>query len=123
MCEPDENPRFWHSYVRDMLTFCDRISTYTAGFDREMFVSHQLTYDAVLRNIGLIGVAASRIPREVYQAHPGIPWNEIRGLRNRLAHTYEHVDDQIIWSIVQEGIPTLESQLRELLKQIDDYSP
>ena len=120
MCEYDENARDWHTYVRDMLTFCGRILMYTAGFDREMFVSHQLTYDAVLRNIGLIGVAASRIPKEVYQAHPEIPWNEIRGLRNRLAHTYEHVDDQIIWSVIQEGIPTLESQLQELLKRIDD---
>ena len=120
MSDIDPNTRDWHSYVRDMLTFCDRISMYTAGFDREMFVSDQLTYDAVLRNVGLIGVAASRIPKEVYQAHPEIPWNEIRGLRNRLAHTYEHVDDNIIWSVIQEGIPTLELQLRELLNRIDD---
>ena len=38
---------------------CDRISIYTAGLKLEQFVSNQRTYDATLRNIGLLGVAVS----------------------------------------------------------------
>ena len=59
MCESHENQCEWHSYVPDMLKFCDRISIYTAGLKLEQFVSNQRTYDATLRNIGLLGVAVS----------------------------------------------------------------
>ena len=71
MCESHENQYDWHSHVRDMLKFCDRVSIYTAGLKLEEFVSDQRTYDATLRNIGLPGVAVSYIPEEVRQAHPG----------------------------------------------------
>ena len=71
MCESLENQYDWHSHVRDMLKFCDRVSIYTAGLKLEEFVSDQRTYDATLRNIGLLGVAVSYIPEEVRQAHAG----------------------------------------------------
>ena len=104
----------------DMLKFCDRVSNYTAGLKLEEFVSDQRTYDATLRNIGPLGVAVSYIPEEVRQAHPEVPWGAIIGLRNRLAHTYTHVDDQIIWTVIQEGVPTSQVQLRSMITDTNE---
>ena len=120
MSDESEQQHYWHSYIRDMLSFCDRVSIYTAGLEFDEFVADHRTYDATLRNIGLLGVAVSYIPVEVREAHPEFPWGEILGLRNRLAHTYSQIDDKIIWSVIQDGIPNLQVQLRKLLANIEE---
>lgn len=62
MSEPDSKQREWRCYVRDMIEFSERILSYTDGIDLEEFVSNALVYDATLRNIELIGEAATHIP-------------------------------------------------------------
>ena len=69
-------------------------------------MSDMRTYDATLRNLELIGEAAARVPSDVGEAHPHIPWRRIIGTRNRLAHDYLGIDDDMIWDIVQTEIPT-----------------
>ena len=54
--------------------------------DQSTFVANELAYDATLRNLELIGEAATRIPDGVREAHPEIPWRAIIGTRNRIIH-------------------------------------
>ncbi|WP_242597141.1 DUF86 domain-containing protein [Billgrantia sulfidoxydans] len=75
---------------------------------------HDLTYDATLRNLELIGEAATRIPLTVRQQYPDIPWRMIIATRNRLIHAYLGIDDDTVWSIIQDNIPELLEQLREV---------
>ena len=63
MSEANERKREWRFYVSDMIGFCERVLDYTAGLDRASFVASAMTYDAVLRNLELIGEAATHIPR------------------------------------------------------------
>ncbi len=74
-------------------------------------------YDAVLRNLELIGAAATHIPRAVQNAHAEIPWREIVGARNRIIHGYMGIDNDTIWNIIQKGIPEMLPKLRRLLAQ------
>jgi len=74
-----------------------------------------LTYDATLRNIQLIGEAATHIPSGVREAHPEIPWRAIVGTRNRLAHSYLTISDDVIWTIIQDAIPKLLPSLQSML--------
>lgn len=62
--------REWRLYVDDMIEFAGRVLTYTQGFDQARFVASALVYDATLRNLELIGEAATRIPPEVRDAQP-----------------------------------------------------
>ncbi len=64
MCER----RRWDLYVRDMLQACERVTAYTAGMDQADFLSDRRTYDATLRNLELVGEAATRVPAAV-RAH------------------------------------------------------
>ena len=77
--------REWHFYVQDMLEFGERFLSYTRGLDQDSFLADSRTYDATLRNIQLMGEAATHIPAEVKEANPAIPWRAIVGTRNRLA--------------------------------------
>jgi uncharacterized protein with HEPN domain len=76
------------------------------------FISNNLIYDATLRNIELIGEAATHIPDTIRSENSDIPWRMIVATRNRLIHGYLGVDDDILWSIIVDEIPTLLSSLR-----------
>jgi uncharacterized protein with HEPN domain len=49
-------------YLRDMVDFCDTVVAYTKGFDLDGLIGDRMRYDATLRNIELIGVAAGNVP-------------------------------------------------------------
>ena len=73
MSEADERKQEWRFHIADMIGFCERVLDYTAGMDRASFVATAMTYDAVLRNLELIGEAATHIPGSVCDAHPKFP--------------------------------------------------
>ena len=104
-------------YLRDMLEFCERILDYTAGRDLAGLLSDRMCYDATLRNIELIGVAALKLPESVRAAAPEIAWREIIGTRNRLAHTYLTLDNATLWLVVTDSVPMLQGQLRAMLER------
>ncbi len=107
--------REWRCFVEDMIGFGERVLSYTDGLDRKSFVTDSLVYDATLRNLELIGEAATRVPDSIRVQYPGIPWRSIVGMRNRIIHVYLGVDDDIVWSVIQKDIPALLPQLREML--------
>ena len=107
--------REWRFYIRDMLKFGEAVLAYTEGMNQEAFVADSRTYDATLRNIELIGEAATHIPTDIREAYPAIPWHAIIGARNRLAHSYLQISDSVIWSIVEDAIPNLLPELRKVL--------
>lgn len=93
---------------------CAKSTDLNRRLDQAGFVADGLTYDATLRNLELIGEAASRIPDEVRAAHRDIPWRLIIATRNRLIHAYLGIDDDTVWSIIRDDIPALLTALQRL---------
>lgn len=104
--------REWRFYVDDMVAFAEKVLAYTAGLDQAAFVANTLVYDATLRNLELIGEAATHVPDDVRQAHPEVPWRMIIATRNRLIHAYLGIDNDTLWSIVVTDVPALLPVLR-----------
>ena len=111
--------RRWDLYVRDMLQACERVTAYTAGMDQAEFLSDRRTYDATLRNLELVGEAATRIPEDLRDLRADIPWRDIIGARNRIIHGYLGIDDDLIWVIVSRSVPELIPHLRALLEEVE----
>ena len=99
--------RAWNLYIEDMLEFSRRVNLYTDGFDQDRFVKSGLNYDATLRNLELIGEAASQLPEAVRAAMPQIQWRQIIATRNGIAHAYLGLDNDTLWSIIREDVPVL----------------
>jgi len=110
----DSVQREWRFYLDDMIGFAEKVLAYTEGFDQASFVSSGLNYDATVRNLELIGEAATHVPDLVRSAHQQIPWRLVIATRNRLIHGYLGIDNDTLWSIIQTDIPSLLPQLRQL---------
>lgn len=65
-----------------------------------------------LRNLELIGEAATHVPADVRQAHPEVPWRMVIATRNRLVHAYLGIDNDTLWSVVVTDVTTLLPMLR-----------
>ena len=107
--------RDWRLYAQDMQRFAHRAVGYCAGLDRAQFEANQLMQDAVLRNLELIGEAATRIPDDVRLAHAEIPWRQIIAMRNQLIHAYLGVDLDVVWDVVQVELPLLLQHLNAVI--------
>lgn len=109
-----DRTREWRFYVDDMIVSAERVLAYTTGLDQRAFVANTMVYDATVRNLELIGEAATHVPDQVRQAHPRVPWRMIIATRNRLIHAYLGIDNDTLWSIVVSDIPALLPLLREV---------
>ncbi len=115
MCDATEETRSWRLYIQDMIKFAEKVLSYTEGLNQDAFIADGLIYDATLRNIQLIGEAATHVPDHVREATPEIEWRRIVGTRNRVTHAYLSMDEDVIWDIIQTDIPSLLPELRKLL--------
>ena len=108
--------REWGFYLEDMIHFSEKILTYTEGLDQESFQADEKTYDATLRKLELIGEAATHIPDVIRESFTTIPWRQVVATRNRLIHGYIGIDNEILWSIIQDDIPFLLQELKRLIQ-------
>jgi uncharacterized protein with HEPN domain len=81
------------------------------------FVYDELHFDAVLRNLEIIGEAVKHVPEETRQKYPQVKWRKIAGFRDAVAHNYFEVSDEIVWDVIENIIPDLLKQVREILKE------
>src|SRR5450631_1905825 len=106
--------RAWGFYLDDMIKICEKVLSYTEGLDQEGFEADEKAYDATLRKLELIGEAATHIPETVCEAFSAIPWRKVVATRNRLIHGYLGIDNDILWSIIQDDIPALLYELKKV---------
>jgi uncharacterized protein with HEPN domain len=110
--EPDSRDP---AYVEHMLEAIARIERYVGRKRRAGFLGDALLQDAVIRNIEIIGEAASRLSSEFSAQHTEIPWREIVGMRHRLIHGYLKVNIDSVWAVVERDLPALAPRLSALL--------
>lgn len=108
-----------HEYLQHALTAIDRIQLYTAQTTERSFLTNLLVQDAVIRNFEVIGESAARILREYpafADAHPALPLRRAYGMRNVLAHGYDRVELEQIWSAITRDLPEMRRLILEILE-------
>ncbi len=106
--------REWRFYLDDMIGFCEKVLAFTHGLNQEQFQGDTMRFDATVRNIELIGEAATHVPDTVRSSAPHIPWRMVIATRNQLIHGYLGIDNDTLWSIVETDIPALLQDLKAL---------
>lgn len=103
-------------YLEDILKSAAKVQRYTDGMSFEDFLADERTLDAVVRNLEIIGEAAKNVPEKVRLRYPEIEWRKIAGLRDILSHTYFKVSEAILWDVVQNKLPPLAEQVKQILE-------
>jgi len=94
-----------------MLLSMNRIEEYVGTMDFTSFKRTYIVFDAVVRNFEIIGEASKKIPNNIQEKYPEIPWRKMNGLKNLIAHEYFGVDYEMIWEIVKENLPQNKADL------------
>ena len=105
-------------YLNDMTGALEKISRYTSKMSYESFIKDELIQDATIRNLEILGEAAKKIPEEIKLAYPKVEWKKVAGLRDILIHDYSSTDMTIIWDVVQNKLPILDKELRNITKNL-----
>ena len=86
---------------------------------RTDFLADKKTQNAVVRSFEVIGEATKRLGREVTSGHPEVPWRTIAGFRDILIHAYDRVDLDEVWNVVEQNVPQLLDQVREIRRGLE----
>jgi uncharacterized protein with HEPN domain len=103
-------------YLEDIHTACLKVLRYTSGMSLDMLLQDDRTFDAVIRNLAIVGEAIRGIPDEFRRQYPEVEWRKIAGFRDVAIHAYPTIDEEIVWDIIQHKVPTLLEQVEGIIE-------
>ncbi|MCB1149073.1 MAG: DUF86 domain-containing protein [Chlamydiia bacterium] len=114
--------RAWLFRISDIINAIDKTEKYISGMTFAQFKKHDMTVDAVIRNLEVIGEAANAIPKSVKLKYPEIPWKLMSGMRNILIHEYFGVDVSTVWQTAKKNLPSVKKNLVAILEESTPHS-
>lgn len=105
--------RFRLRHIVDAIA-CIRADTASG---KKAFFASRVSQQAVILNLLIIGEAVKHIDKGSLAGHPEIPWDDIAGLRDIIAHKYFHLDLHLIWDVVSKNLSLLASAVAALQKR------
>lgn len=100
--------------ITKMLGYIEKILSYCEGINYESFVSNSLLTEACVFNLSQLGELTTKLDSEFTAKYPDIPWNQMRGLRNKIVHDYEGVNLVLVWEIISSDLADLKEQLKRI---------
>lgn len=92
-----------------------RIESYLEGITEQEFSETPLLQDGVIHQLQIIGEASKRLPIDLQQKMPGVPWKDVAGMRDKLVHDYFGVDLEAVWETVTKDLPVLKAELAKVI--------
>lgn len=101
-------------YLEHMQQAATDACSFVEGLAKEEFLEDKRTQQAVIMSLIIIGEAATKVMdgyAEFVQTHSEVPWRNMRGMRNRIAHGYFDINLDVVWETVQTALPELLKRL------------
>lgn len=104
-------------YLGDIRAAASDAISFLEGVSFERFETDRKTQRAVIMCLVIVGEASTRIAerhQDFVSAYPRLPWQEMRGLRNRVVHGYSDINLEIVYETAKTALPLLLDQLAHL---------
>ena len=106
--------------IQKIINYIDDIEKYIDGLQAKDFLDDKKTITACAFTVSQIGELVKEVENETIEKYPTIPWNSIKGMRNRIVHDYDNVDLSVLWGTIKESLPDLKDKLKDIiLKETD----
>lgn len=110
--------RSQEQYLADIDEAMTDARSFAEGHDLEDFIEDRQLRYAIERALEIIGEATSNLSDEVKARDRSLPWSEMRGLRNIVAHAYHRVDPARVWQVVTADLPQTHEKIKTLLEKV-----
>lgn len=100
--------------IDEMTKLATETMEFVRGLTKDDFLKDLVRQRAVGMNLLMIGEAAAQLLEahpELTEDFPDIPWKQIRGMRNRIAHGYMTINLDTVWDTTKDAIPDLLDKL------------
>ncbi len=101
--------------IRHMVEAAREALAFAEGRSREDLFESRMLFHSLVRNIEIIGEAASKVSPAMRRSRPEFPWSDVIGMRNRLVHAYFDIDPDIVWDTATQDLPSLLAALMVLI--------
>lgn len=101
----------------DIHNAAQRILLFASGLTKANLATNEEKQSAILYQVIVVGEATKRLSTDFRNAHPDVPWKDIAGMRDILAHQYDRVNLETLWDVIQKDIPELIALIAPLLPQ------
>ncbi|AEK19776.1 MAG: DUF86 domain-containing protein [Methanococcus maripaludis] len=109
-------PRDFKLYLNDMLSAIEKIDTYMENIkDYLDFLENELVFDAVIKNLMIIGEAVKKLPSELTLKYSNIEWRNISGFRDVLIHSYFKINPAIVYDVIKNKLPSLKETINLMI--------
>jgi uncharacterized protein with HEPN domain len=98
-----------------MLDAANEALDFIQGKTRSELDKDRMLVLSLVKELEIIGEAASKVSPDIRSQHTAIPWQDISGMRNRLIHVYFDVDLDTVWSTVTRDLPLLKAELEKII--------
>lgn len=106
--------------IQKVINYIDDIEKYIDGLQAKDFFDDKKTITACAFTVSQIGDLVKEITDETIKKYNSIPWNSIKGMRNRIVHDYENVDLSVLWCTIKESLPDLKNSLKDIILKDTD---
>jgi uncharacterized protein with HEPN domain len=106
-------------YLEDIIKAMNDALSFVESMEFFDFEKDKKTIYATLRAIEIIGEAVKKIPSEIKENYPEIPWKEMAGMRDKLVHEYFGVDLKRVWNTIKKDIPALKPLFEKILRDFE----
>lgn len=104
----------WLFRVDDVLQCIIQIEMIVANISEDDFYADMIRFRAAERNFEIIAEASKNLPDSIKNEYPEVPWKDIVGMRNIIAHQYGSVDETFVWHAAKNSL----SLLKDVMLQI-----
>ena len=110
-----KNPLVFVKHIRDSIL---SIEEFVKGVSKSDFLHSEMTQDAVVRKLEIIGEATKNIPASFQKKYSDVSWRSMARMRDKLIHHYFRVDLKVVWGVVKKDLPGLKKKILKILEEV-----